>query len=160
MAVKKFSNPAIIQNMDDVKLAMVEVPANEMSFYELMDGVRRRLIELITADVDYVVNKGELSREETVAQIATRVHNMLDFFETTEPDTEEELADELMLSKQFDLWKMRAWENFKSLHKGKIEQDTPISSQGVLTMSEDDVNSALNELTLEGVLEVLKNINS
>lgn len=154
-----FCNPSIIQNMKDVKIGMVETASNEMSFLELMEGIKLKLVDLITVDVDKIVNTGKYSREEAVEQLSTRILEMLEFFEKTEPTTEDELADLILASKPFDLWQMRAWGNFKDYHKGQMEKDTPIPSQGVLKMDESAVKDALDELTLEGFLEVLKNYN-
>ena len=154
-----FSNPSIIESLTDVKLGMIEVGSSEINYYELMDNVRDRLLELIVSDVDYIACKGEKSRQEAVQDIAMRVHSMLNFFEKGIPTTEDELADEILKSKEFDLWQTRVWGRFKNIHKGKIEKDTPISSQGVVGLPENDVTEALADLTLEGVLEVLMSYN-
>lgn len=154
-----FSNPSIIESLTDVKLGMIEVGSSEINYLSLMSGVRDRLVELITADVDQIVSKGDVSREDAVQQISARVFDMLSFFEKGIPTTEDELADEILKSKEFDLWQMRTWGKFKDIHKGKIEKDTPIPSQGVVALPENDVTEALADLTLEGVLEVLMSYN-
>lgn len=152
-----FCNPAVIKNMKDVKLGAVEVAGDQISYLDLIDNVRDRLVDLITKDVDTIVKHGKKSREEAVSDLSKRAHLMLEFFEQTEPEDEEGLADAILKSKPFDLWQMRVWSSFKDIHKGKIEKDSPIASQGVLSFDESTVNDALDELTLEGVLEVLKN---
>ncbi len=152
-----FCNPDVIKDMNDVKLGSIPVASDKITYLELIDGVRDRILGLISDEIDTITKNSEKTREDAVADISRRVYLMLGFFERNQPSNEEELADEIMRSKEFDLWQMRVWGSIKDIHTGQMTKDTPIPSQGVLNIDESAVNDALEELTLEGYLEVLKN---
>ncbi len=154
-----FSNPAIIENFNDVKLAMVETDATEMSFIELMACVRYRLERLIGEEVNEITKKGNVSREDAIKGITIRAHELIRFWDNGVPEDEEALAKAIMNSLTFENWESGIWTRFQQTHPAKIKKSTPIPTQGILKMKEDALTEALDELTLQGVLEVLVKYN-
>ncbi len=155
-----FSNPAIIKNFNDAKLAMVETDKQEMCFLDLMALVKYRLERLVKEEVDEMMKKGGITREEAIQSIALRAYDLLEFTEQGNPLDEEALVEVLMKQcLNFEVWEAEIWTRFQGIHQNKIEKDTPIPTQGVVGLPEDALTEALDELTLQGILEVLMKYN-
>jgi uncharacterized secreted protein with C-terminal beta-propeller domain len=157
-----FTNPNIIKNFDDVKLAMVETDVEQISFYELMDSIQYRLERLISSEVDEIVSSGEVTRAEAIDSIKKRACELLRFVDEDRAcSNEEDLARLIMeCSLSFENWKAQIWSNFQETHAGKIRMTTQVPSTGKLMFaSEGDLSVAMDELTLQGVFEVLSKYN-
>lgn len=155
----RFSNPAIIKGFDDAKLAVVETDKEEMSYHELMAMVKYRLERLTKEEVDEMAKSGKVTRQDAVRSIAKRAYELLKFAEENIPSDEEDFVKILMESLSFENWSSGLWARFQQIHPNKIQMTTPIPTQGVLDMPEDVLTEALDELTLQGVLEVLMKFN-
>ena len=155
-----FSNPAVIRNFNDVKLAMIETDAEEVSYLDLVSMIRHRLERLAKEEVDEMVKQGS-TRKEAVMSIMARAGELLQFVDNVSaPEDEHSLVKILMTEcLNFSSWQSELWSNFEEIHVGKITKTTKIPTQGVLNMPNDVVMDAINELTLQGIFELLMKYN-
>ncbi len=150
-----FSHPEVIKNTTDIVLGAVETDKREISFLDLMEEAKVRIEGYIQDDVKELM-AGGMTYYDALREVAQKVYSRLLFYEKHVVNSEEELADLIVRSRNFERWEMDTWQNMANIHKGKIKRNTPVSVTREGAKTQESISEVLAEKSsLDAVLDQL-----
>ncbi len=124
-----FTNPAILQSDNDIKIGRVKSEKEEISFLSYMTKVRIRLSKLV---IDFV--KSDMAdgatKDEAIKDCLSLIYSTLNIDEKKYPSDEEGVVDEIESAEEFQNWKTDIKYRFLNTHAGVVMLTTPIPIAG------------------------------
>lgn len=124
-----FTNPKIIQSLEDVIIGGVEVGGSEIDFNSYSVKVYKRILKMVVNQVAEAMSNGN-DKPAAIKEVAELVYSYLNIVDKYFPRTEEEIVDEIMKSAEYGKWQTRVYYSFMEIHKGVITEATPIEAGG------------------------------
>ena len=136
-----FTNPNIIQDVDDLVIGGVEVKGNDVSYNDCKALVYKRILKMVVKRVKESMAAGN-DRLSALQETADLVYSYLNVNDKLYPQTEEEIVDEIVKSDEFKSWDTQVYYNFLNIHRGVIHTSTPIEAGGEKAELRDAYNLA------------------
>lgn len=152
-----YHNPQIIRNGGDLRIAGFHVQeGEELSFLDVITRTKTRMQRLVTQHIKRQMEDGT-SREDAIRNTTRLIQAYLTINDKDYPDNEEQIADEIEKSFEFQTWESSVYYRFMNLHTGKVSEDTPIqvSTEYNPSVSEDMIREVEYDDSLWLVLEGL-----
>ena len=124
-----FTNPNIIQDIDDLVIGGVEVSGSEINYLNYKAKVYKRILKMVVKRVSESMAEGN-DRLSALQETADLVYSYLFIEDKLYPQTEEELVDEILKSAEYKNWETQVYYNFLNLHKGVVTTSTPVEAGG------------------------------
>jgi hypothetical protein len=124
-----FTNPAIIQDIDDLIIGGVETDTDKINYLNYILKVRKRILKMVVKHVQQDMSDG-LTHLKAVQNTADIVYSYINILDKLYPLTEEEIVDEILKSDEYQSWETSVYYNFMNIHTGVIFSDTPIDAGG------------------------------
>jgi hypothetical protein len=151
-----FTNPTVIRNISQVKLACLEVDEPMISFHQLVGCMERRLEAEITRQVDDMVANG-VDRGEALNELAEQAYQYLDFAEKRTIQEPADLAAAIVMdTNNFESFKIQLYSNFFEIHPDKIKKDTLVDVEGELPYSDAELREYYESYSWLSLLEILR----
>jgi len=124
-----FTNPQIIQSIDDITIGGIEVSGTEIDYLSYKAKVFKRILKMVVNNV--VQSKGQgNSQEAAINETSELVFSFLHITDKLYPQTEEEIVEEILKSAEYKKWETEVYYNFLNIHKGVITTSTPVAAGG------------------------------
>lgn len=124
-----FTNPNIIQDIDDLIIGGVEVSGTEVDYLTFKAKVYKRILKMVVKRVSENMANGN-DRLAALQETADLVYSYLNVTDKQYPQTEEEIVDEILKSAEYNNWETQVYYNFLNIHKGVITTSTPVPAGG------------------------------
>lgn len=124
-----FTNPSIIQDIDDLVIGGVEVSGSEINYLNYKAKVYKRILKMVVKRVSESMAEGN-DHLSALQETADLVYSYLFIEDKLYPQTEEELVDEILKSAEYKNWETQVYYNFLNLHKGVVTTSTPVEAGG------------------------------
>jgi hypothetical protein len=125
-----FTNPNIIQDIDDLVIGGVEIKGTtEISYNDYTAQVYKRILKMVVKKVEESMSLGN-DRLSSLQDTADLVYSYLNVNDKLYPQTEEEIVDEIVKSDEFKSWDTQVYYNFLNIHLGIIDNRTPVEIGG------------------------------
>jgi hypothetical protein len=124
-----FTNPNIIQDIDDLVIGGVEVSGSEINYLNYKAKVYKRILKMVVKRVSESMAEGN-DHLSALQETADLVYSYLFIEDKLYPQTEEELVDEILKSAEYKNWETQVYYNFLNLHKGVVTTSTPVEAGG------------------------------
>lgn len=124
-----FTNPNIIQNIDDLIIGGVEVSGSQIDFNNYKAKVYKRILKMVVDKVGESMSQGN-DRDSAIQETGDLVYSNLTVEDKLYPQTEEQIVDEILKSAEYKNWETQVYYNFMNIHKGVITETTPIDAGG------------------------------
>lgn len=148
-----FTNPKIIQSLEDVVIGGVEAGGSEIDYNTYKTKVYKRILKMVTKQVSAIMAKGN-DKPAAIQEVAELVYSYLNVTDKLFPQTEEEIVDEILKSAEYKKWETQVYYNFMNIHKGVVTPTTPIEAGGENSELKDAYNLA-EEQDFYDLLEAL-----
>ena len=106
-----FTNPKIIQDIDDLVIGGVEVSGSEISYLNYKAKVYKRILKMVVKRVSESMAMGN-NRLSALQETADLVYSYLSVDDKLYPQTEEEIVDEILKSAEYKNWETQVYYNF------------------------------------------------
>ena len=136
-----FTNPNIIQDIDDLVIGAVEIRGTEISYNDYKAQVYKRILKMVVKKVAESMSNGN-NRLSALQDTADLVYSYLNVNDKLYPQTEEEIVDEIVKSDEFKSWDTQVYYNFLNIHRGVIHTETPVEAGGEKAELRDAYNLA------------------
>ena len=131
-----FTNPNIITSYADAVLGTVETKKSEVSYLEYISLVRLRLIKMVMAAVKDNMTE-TINYQAALQEVLHLALDYLRFDDILKAFNEEQIADKILTSQEYQFWEASIYNKFMNLHKGVVEANTPIPVSGKNDVYED-----------------------
>ncbi len=148
-----FTNPNIIQDIDDLIIGGVEVSGTEISYLNYKAKVYKRILKMVVKKVSESMSEGN-DHLSALQETADLVYSYLNVEDKKYPQTEEEIVDEILKSAEYKNWETQVYYNFLNIHKGVVTTSTPVEAGGEKMELKDAYNLA-NEQDFYDLLQAL-----
>jgi hypothetical protein len=148
-----FTNPNIIQDIDDLIIGGVEVSGNEINYLNYKAKVYKRILKMVVNQVSESMAEGN-NYISALQETADLVYSYLNVSDKKYPQTEEEIVEEILKSAEYKNWETQVYYNFLNLHKGVVTTSTPVEAGGE-KMELKDAYSLANEQDFYDLLQAL-----
>jgi hypothetical protein len=125
-----FTNPNIIQDIDDLIICGVEVSGSEINYLNYKAKVYKRILKMVVKRVSESMAEGN-DHLSALQETADLVYSYLYVVDKLYPQSEEEIVDEILKSAEYKNWETQVYYNFLNLHKGVVTNSTPIKAGGM-----------------------------
>jgi hypothetical protein len=156
-----FSNPEIIRDNNDIRIGGIKMDSHQISYNNYTLKVKHRIIKLVTHYVKDLMSES-LTYEEAIKETSELVYGYLNISkETLFAANEEEIANDIISSFEYQNWETKIYYRFLNIHEGVITTQTDISAEGNLhkDISEETIAHLENEESLWTILEALVSEN-
>jgi hypothetical protein len=124
-----FTNPHIIQDIDDLVVGGVEIKGTEISYNDYKALIYKRILKMVVKKVEESMSFGN-DRLSSLQDTADLVYSYLNVNDKLYPQTEEEIVDEIVKSDEFKSWDTQVYYNFLNIHLGVNQTTTPVEAGG------------------------------
>lgn len=124
-----FTNPNIIQDIDDLVIGGVEIKGTEISYSDYRAQIYKRILKMVVKKVEENMSFGN-DRLSSLQDTADLVYSYLNVNDKLYPQTEEEIVDEIFESDEFKSWDTQVYYNFLNIHEGITKSATPVDAGG------------------------------
>jgi hypothetical protein len=131
-----FTNPNIIQDIDDLVIGGVEIKETEISYNNYMALVYKRILKMVVKKVEESMSFGN-DKLSSLQDTADLVYSYLNVIDKSYPQNEEEIVNEILKSDEYKSWDMQVYYNFLNTHEGIIDIRTQIETGGEKAELED-----------------------
>ena len=138
-----FTNPSIIQDLNDVIIGCVKTNKPEISYLEYKSLLKRKILKLVALEVKENMSLGN-SHTASVQEVADTVYAQLHIDEKFYPLNEEEIVEQILDSAQFKNWDTEVYYNFLGTHEGVVTTKTPIEAGGTIENLKDEYETEHN----------------
>lgn len=135
-----FTNPNIIQDVNDVIIGCVKTSKPELSYLEYKTLLKKRILKLVVTQVREHMASG-MNHQEAITEAADTVYSYLHISEKFYPLNEEEIVEQILHSAQFKDWDTAAYYNFLATHEGVVTTSSPIPVGGKIDSLEDEYDT-------------------
>lgn len=125
-----FTNPNIIQDIDDLIIGGVDVSGSEINYLNYKAKVYKRILKMVVKRVSESMTEGN-DHLSALQETADLVYSYLYIVDKLYPQSEEEIVDEILKSAEYKNWETQVYYNFLNLHKGVVTNSTPIKAGGM-----------------------------
>lgn len=129
--IMRFTNPSIIQDLNDVIIGCVTTNKPEISYLEYKSLLKRKIMKLVVVEVRENMSLGN-SHTASIQEVADTVYSYLHITEKFYPLNEEEIVEQILDSAQFKNWDTEVYYNFLGTHQGVVTTKTPIEVGGTI----------------------------
>jgi hypothetical protein len=136
-----FTNPNIIQDIDDLIIGGVEVEGDKIDYLNYVTKVKKRILRMVVKQVKDSMSNGA-THLSALQETADTVYSYLQFNEKQYPLNEEQLVDEILNSIEYKSWESEVYYNFLNIHSGVIQTNTPVEAGGTKPELADSYNLA------------------
>jgi hypothetical protein len=136
-----FTNPNIIQDIDDLIIGGVEVKGDKIDYLNYTSKVKKRILRMVVKQVKDSMSNGN-THLSALQETADTVYSYLHFTNKKYPLTEVELVDEICNSDEYKSWENEVYYNFLDIHKGVIQTNTPVDAGGTKAQLADSYDLA------------------
>jgi hypothetical protein len=136
-----FTNPNIIQDIDDLVIGGVEIKGTEISFNNYKAQLYKRILKMVVKKVEESMSFGN-NRHFSLQETADLVYSYLNVNDKLYPQNEEEIVDQILKSAEYKKWETQVYYNFLNLHKGVVTTYTPVEAGGEKEELKDAYNLA------------------
>ena len=98
-----FTNPSIIQDLNDVIIGCVKTTKPEISYLEYKSLLKRKILRLVALEVKENMSLG-ISKAASIQEVADTVYSYLHISEKFYPLNEEEIVEQILDSAQLKNW--------------------------------------------------------
>jgi hypothetical protein len=124
-----FTNPNIIQDIDDLVIGGVDVKVPEISYLDYKSLLFKRFLKMVVMGVKESMSAGN-DHLSALQETADLVYSYLNVNDRNYPQTEEEIVDQILKSDEFKSWDTQVYYNFLNIHLGVISKTTPVKAGG------------------------------
>lgn len=124
-----FTNPKIIQDVDDLIIGGVDVSGSEISYLNYKAKVYKRILKMVVKRVSESMAEGN-DRLSALQETADLVYSYLFVDDKLYPQSEEEIVEEILKSAEYKNWETQVYYNFLNIHKGVVTTSTPVEAGG------------------------------
>jgi len=157
-----FSNPEIIRDNNDIRIGGVKMDSHQISYNNYTLKVKHRIIKLVAHYVKGLMSEG-LTHEEAIKETSELVYGYLNISkETLFAANEEEIANDIVSSFEYQNWETKIYYRFLNFHEGIVTNQTDIPAGGNLhkDITEETISQIENEESLWTILEALVSENT
>jgi hypothetical protein len=138
-----FTNPSIIQDLNDVIIGCVKTTKPEISYLEYKSLLKRKILRLVALEVKENMSLG-ISKAASIQEVADTVYSYLHISEKFYPLNEEEIVEQILDSAQLKNWDTEVYYNFLGTHEGVVTTKTPIEVGGTIENLKDEYETEPN----------------
>ena len=138
-----FTNPSIIQDLNDVIIGCVKTTKPEISYLEYKSLLKRKILRLVALEVKENMSSG-MSHSASFQEVADTIYSFLHIAEKFYPLNEEEVVEQILDSAQFKNWDTEVYYNFLGTHEGVVTTKTPIEVGGTIENLKDEYETESN----------------
>jgi hypothetical protein len=125
-----FTNPAIIQSIDDITIGGgIEVSGSEIDYLSYKAKVYKRILKMVVHNVSESMAQGN-DKVAAINETSELIYSYLHVTDKLYPQTEEEIVDEILKSAEYKKWETDVYYNFLNIHKGVVTTSTPVAAGG------------------------------
>ncbi len=136
-----FTNPSIIQDIDDLIIGGVEVKGDKIDYLNYVSHVKKRILKMVVKQVKVSMSNGA-NHLQALQETADLVYTYLHIEDRQYPFNEEQLVDEILKSDEYKSWESSVYYNFLNIHFGVIQTNTPVEAGGTKPELADSYNLA------------------
>ena len=152
-----FSNPTVIRDINQVKIACIEVDEPQISFNQLIGAIQSRLEAEIKRQVDDMVSRG-VDAADALNELAEQAYEYLNFAEKRYIQEPSDLAAAIVNDTQnFESFKSAMFLNFNDIHPDKIKHDPLVDAGGTSpSYTDKELREYYEEYSYLSLLEILR----
>lgn len=146
-----FTNPNVIQNIEDAIIGGVDVHTDNVCFMNYGRLVKNRLLKLVAQEVQLSM-KEDYPYEAVINDFGKQLYEYLHFDYHVFPRNEEEIVEEITKSHEYYNWINKIYYSFMNIHKGVITEETPIQVGG----KNENLVDFMKEIESQDIYDVLQ----
>jgi hypothetical protein len=146
-----FSNPSVIQNIEDAIIGGVNVHTDKVCFMNYGRLVKNRLLKLVVQEVQLSM-KQDYPYEDVINDFSKQLYEYLHFDYHLFPRSEEEIVEQMTNSYEYYNWINKIYYSFMNSHKGVITEETPIEVSG----KNPNLQDFMQEIESQDIYDVLQ----
>ena len=136
-----FTNPNIIQDIDDLIIGGVEVKGDKIDYLNYTTLIKHRILSMVVKQVKDTMSNGN-THLSALQDTADLVYSYLHIIDKKYPLNEMEIVEEICKSDEYKSWESEVYYNFLDIHKGVIQINTPVEAGGKKAELSDSYNLA------------------